>query len=405
MKANTTYDVIVVGVGAMGAATCWQLARRGIRTLGLEQFDVPHSRGSSHGYSRMTRMAYHENPAYVQLLRRAYQLWGELEQESGEVILHAVGGLYMGAENGPLVRGSLQSAREHKLPYELLDRQALHDRYPQFEVPDDWVGLLEAKGGFLIPELAICAMTQLAMMKGCRIQAHESVVAWDADADGVTVRTRRGTYHADQIVFTSGAWAHKILPPINGRLLITRQVLGWVWPSEPARFRLGTLPVWMIDRGDTSLYYGFPMITLSPGLKIALHEPLSLTDPDAVNRVINDEDEETFRECLRRNIPTANGPLLALRTCLYENTPDGNFIIDQLPERRRVTFACGFSGHGFKFATVVGEILADLSTRSRSDLPIGFLRLDRFTARSTKQDVRVLEKTNGSPPLTGKYQS
>ena len=190
--------------------------------------------------------------------------------------------------------------------------------------------------------------------------------------------TRRGTYHADKVVFSGGAWSSQLVRDLGVELVVTRQVLGWVWPRKPELFKLGTLPVWMIDASADGAYYGFPMITLSPGLKLAWHGDLQPTDPNRVERNILPGDEATFRPGLERFIPLANGPVLAMRTCLYTNTPDQHFIIDHHPAHDRVVVAAGFSGHGFKFASVIGEVMADLATSGRTDLPIGFLGLSRF---------------------------
>ncbi len=372
------FDVIVVGVGAMGAATCWALARRGLRVLGLEQFDIPHSRGSSHGYTRVTRTAYYEHPHYVPLLQRAHALWSELEADSGEKILHLVGGLYLGPAEGGIVGGSLRSAREHGLPHEVLDRAAVRSAFPQFDVPDAWIGMLEPQAGFLLPELAISAFVDRALQRTAVIHGHEEVHAWEATTTDVSVTTSRGTYRADRLILAGGAWSSRLVADLGVELSVTRQVLGWVWPKRPEQFRLGSFPVWMVDRLDGTLYYGFPMMTLGPGLKIALHAPLRPTNPETVERGVLPEDEATFRDCLRRHLPDADGPVLAQRTCLYTHSPDGHFIIDRHPRHERVFVAAGFSGHGFKFASVIGEALADLAQTGATPLPIGFLGLGRF---------------------------
>jgi len=375
---SSHFDVIVVGVGAMGAATCWALAKQGHRVLGLEQFDIPHARGSSHGYSRMTRMAYCEHPDYVPLVRRANALWAELEAESGEKLLHLVGGLYLGPSNRGVVPGSLLAAQRHGLAHEHLDAGALRRQFPQFVLPEDWVGLLEPAAGFLLPELAISALVAGALHRGAEIHGHETVRTWHADAAGVSVSTDRGSYTAAKLVFSGGAWSSRLVRDLGVELVVTRQILGWVWPREPERFKLGVLPVWMIDAGDDGAYYGFPMMTLSPGFKLAYHGDLRPTDPDAVERAILPGDEATFRPCLEKFIPSANGPVLAIRTCLYTNSPDEHFIIDRHPAHDRVIVAAGFSGHGFKFATVIGEALAGLAITGSSKLPIEFLSLGRF---------------------------
>ena len=377
MAKGSGYDVIVVGVGAMGSAACYQLAKRGARVLGLEQFDIPHARGSSHGQSRMIRMAYYEHPDYVPLLRRAYELWDEIERETGQKLLHVTGGIYMGAPDGEVVAGSLQSARQHGLGHELLDPADLRRRYPQFRVPDSWQGLYEDRAGFLLPERSVAAYAEAALRRGAVLHGHEPVVAWRATPAGVGVVTTRGEYEAERLVFCGGPWSSKLLGDLGAPLVVTRQVMGWVWPKVPELFGMDRLPVWAIEKPG-GLYYGFPMMPDSPGLKLADHSFGTPTDPDGVAREVTGEDEQTFRPALERYIPDADGPTLAVRTCLYTHSPDHHFVIDRHPRHERVTVACGFSGHGFKFASVVGEVLADLALRGETALPAQFLGLARL---------------------------
>ena len=240
----TSYDAIVIGVGAMGASACWELARRGKRVLGLEQFDIPHSRGSSHGFSRMIRMAYYEHPDYVPLLRRAFERWYQLESASGQKLFYEIGGLYMGRTDGNIVNGSLRAAREHGLSHEWLDHGSLRRRYPQFELPADYVGIFENRAGFLLPERAIAAFVIEALKHGAEIHGHEPVIDWSNDDRGATVRTARGTYHAEQLIFCGGAWSDRLVLDLGVPLRVTRQVLGWVWPKRPELFGLDTLPAW-----------------------------------------------------------------------------------------------------------------------------------------------------------------
>jgi sarcosine oxidase len=222
------------------------------------------------------------------------------------------------------------------------------------------------------------------LRRGAEIHGHEAVLSWHADATGVAVTTPVRTYRAAKVIFCGGAWSGNLLRDLGVPLIVTRQVLGWVWPRDPAPFAMGKLPIWMIDRPAGGTYYGFPMITLSPGLKVALHHPAQPVDPDHVERNVLPGDEETFRPCLREFLPSADGPLLALRVCLYTNSPDGHFILDHHPQHERVVLAAGFSGHGFKFATVIGEALADLAQSSRTKLPVDFLGLRRFAGHSSR---------------------
>ncbi|MEA2711877.1 MAG: sarcosine oxidase [Phycisphaerales bacterium] len=372
------FDVIVVGVGGMGSAACYHLARRGVRVLGLEQFDIPHNKGSSHGYSRMIRTAYYEHPDYVPLLQRSFQLWKQLEDEALVKVLHMTGGLYLGKPDGEVVAGSLASSRKHGLPYELHTRAELLNLFPQFHVPDDFVGLFEYQAGFLVPELAIGAHVDLAMRHGAMIHGNEPVIRWQSDERGATVTTPRQTYHAEKLLFCGGAWSDKLVTDLGVKLLVTRQVMGWVQPLRRDYFQLGVLPVWAIDNADGTLHYGFPLTPECPGLKIAHHAPGPATDPDTIDRTPRANDENSFRPALKRFLPDADGPLMSMRICMYTNSPDHHFILDRHPLHPRVTLACGFSGHGFKFASVIGEALADLAMHDKSDLPIEFLGLDRF---------------------------
>ena len=377
MAKGSGYDVIVVGVGAMGSSACYHLAKRGVRVLGLEQFDIPHARGSSHGQSRMIRMAYYEHPDYVPLLRRAYALWDEIERETGQKLLHVTGGIYMGPPEGEVVAGSLQSARRHGLAHELLDHDDLRRRYPQFRVPESWQGLYENRAGFLLPERTVAAYAEAALRRGAELHGHEAVVEWRATDAGVGVRTTRGQYEVDRLVFCGGPWSAKLVNDLSVKLVVTRQVLGWVWPRKPELFGGDRLPVWAIEKPG-GLYYGFPMMPNSPGFKLADHSFGTPTDPDRVARDVTVEDERTFRAGIEQYIPEADGPTLAMRTCLYTHSPDQHFIIDKHPAHQRVTIACGFSGHGFKFASVIGEVLADLALNGRTPLPAAFLGLSRL---------------------------
>lgn len=378
---NPSYDVIVVGLGAMGSATCFHLARRGCRVLGLERFDIPHAHGSSTGFSRMIRQSYHEHPAYVPLLRSSFTLWRDLEARTAQSVLQVTGGLYLGPADGELVGGARRAAQEFSLPHAILDHGELRRRYPQFVVPENFVGLLEENAGFVLPERAIALHAWLALRHGAELHGQEAVGRWRPEGAGLEVVTAKGTYRAGRIVFCGGAWTDHLVRELGVPLRVTRQVLGWVWPKRPEMFEHGRLPVWCLDALDGTVHYGFPMMADNPGFKLAHHCPGAVVDPDAVPRAVQPGDEETFRGVLRRNIPAADGPLLSLRTCLYTNSPDAHFIVDRHPADERVLLACGFSGHGFKFAPVIGEALADLALTGRTEHSVGFLGLDRFRAK------------------------
>jgi len=376
-----TFDVIVIGIGAMGASACFHLAARGIKALGLEQFDIPNSLGSSHGHSRMIRKAYFEHPNYVPLLHRAYELWAELEALSGRRLLHRVGGVFVGPRNKTLVGGAMAAARLHHLPHELLTADELRRRWPQFVVPDEWHAFFEPDSGFLLPERAISTYAELAMRRGAEIHGQEPVRQWRRDGRNCVVNTDYGEYAAERLIFCGGAWSGKLLAHLGVPLRVTRQVAAWAWPKEPRSFELGQIPVWGIDSLDGGLYYGFPMIDEVPGFKFAHHLPTEKpVDPDTVSRDVQPGERDALRKILTTFLPAADGPLLALKTCLYTNSPDGHFIIDNYPDHPGVQIACGFSGHGFKFASVIGACLAEACVTGKQDKALDFLRLSRFGA-------------------------
>jgi sarcosine oxidase len=382
-----TFDVIVLGVGTMGSAACAHLARRGVRVLGLEQFGISHTIGSHHGDSRIIRLCYYEHPDYVPLLHRAYELWRDLENHSAQRLMHLTGGIYMGRPNGEFITGTLRAARQHKLDHDVLTHSDLRTRFPQFQLPHDYVGVWEPNAGFLLPEKCVSAHAVLALRGGAELHGHEPVVEWSADKRGVTVRTTRETYSAGHIVICGGAWSQSLLRDLGVPLKVTRQTLGWVQPRRQELFAFGVLPVWAIDHDDGTQHYGFPMLegeafgSARPGFKVAHHWQAEETSPDTINRVPQPQDEADFRPVLQSMIPDADGPLLSMAVCMYTCTPDSNFIIDSLLPERPVTIACGFSGHGFKFAGVIGEILADLATTGQTRHPISFLSSSRFQGR------------------------
>lgn len=372
-------DVIVVGVGTMGAAAAYHLARRGASVLGLEQHAIPHTLGAHHGFSRAIRSAYYEHPNYVPLLKRSFALWDALERTSGQRVLYRTGGLYMGPEDAAFITGATRAATAHQLPYERLSPAQLRERFPQFELPSHYTGFLEAEAGFVVPEIAMNAHVEGALRGGATLLGHVKVTSWQVTSEGVRIETNRGAFRAKHVVLTAGAWAPLWSAGLPFALKVTRQTWGWFWPKVLAPFALGTLPTWFIESEPASGYYGFPMMPEQPGLKLALHQPGTETTAESVDRRIDlAGDEAPLRRCLEGHLPEGNGHLLALRTCLYTNSPDGHFIIDRHPTSANVTIACGFSGHGFKFAPVVGEILADLALLGRTDHPIDFLSMDRF---------------------------
>jgi sarcosine oxidase len=368
-------DVIVIGLGADGSAAAAHLAKRGARVVGLEAFPRGHTNGSSGGLTRVIRLAYYEHPDYVPLLKRAWTLWRELESATGEELLHQTGGVYVGPRDGELVAGSLRSAREHALEHELLDPAALRQRLPLFRFDPEWWGLAEATAGYLLPERAIAAHLALAERQGAELRFEERVTEWTRDGDGVRVITDRGTYRAAKLVIAAGAWNSDLLPRIAPFLQVKRVPLFWFEPVAE-REALAALPVYIVDSGLGHGCYGFPYLA-DQGLKIATHGAGTPTDPDTVDRETHPADEVPIREFIRKRLPVADGPVRMTKVCLYTVTPDEHFIVDV---DGPVAYASACSGHGFKFASVMGEVLADLALDGTTRHPIGFLSASRFAA-------------------------
>jgi len=379
--ASGMYDAIVVGVGGMGSAACYHLARRGLRTLGLERFDIPHTMGSSHGISRIIRLAYYEHPSYVPLLLRAFELWDDLERESERRLLEVTGTIDSSAPDEIVFSGALTACEQFGLEHEVLTSAELTARYPGYQLPSGHLALFQPHGGFLLPERCISAHVEGALAAGADIRARERVIAWEPLGDGVRVTTDRGTYQAGSLVLAAGAWMASLVPGLAHLAEPERQVLGWFAPLQPALFVPERFPVFnlMVPEGR---YYGFPRYDV-PGFKIGLYHHLQeRVDPDDFQREANVEDEAPLREVTARYFPAANGPTMALRTCMFTNTPDEHFILDVLPGFPQVVVASPCSGHGFKFASVIGEILADLAQNGETRHDIGLLRLSRFAEQS-----------------------
>jgi sarcosine oxidase len=371
------YDAIVLGVGAMGSAACWQLARRGARVLGLEQFDIPHSFGSSHGVTRIIRLAYYEHPSYVPLLRRAFALWRELERDSGRRLLIVTGTIDASGPDEAVFRGSLASCREHDLPHEVFTSGELSRRYPGYRLPDDYLAIFQPDGGFLLPETCIVAHVAGALAAGATIRARERVLAWEPAGAGVRVTTDRGVYEGGRLIVAAGAWIGQLIPALASLAEPERQVLAWFQPLQPEWFTPDRFPVFNLSV-PAGRYYGFPVYGV-PGFKIGRYHHLEeRIDPDRFDREPHLADEAALREATERYFPDAAGTTMALRTCIFTNTPDEHFIVDRLPGLPQVVVASPCSGHGFKFASVIGEILADLALDGGTRHDIGWLRLGRF---------------------------
>ena len=371
------YDTIVLGVGGMGSAAICHLATRGQRVLGIDSHDIPNVMGSSHGVTRIIRLAYCEDPSYVPLLRRAFELWHDLEDTAHEQLLITTGSLDIGPEGSMVFQGSLESCELHDLPYEALSGREMNRRFPAYSMPEDLHAVYQPDGGFVLPERSIVAHVNAALTAGAEIHGQERVVAWEPDGEGVRVRTERDTYTAQRLVVSAGAWASTLVPELTSIVQPERQVMGWFQPSDPAMFGPASFPVFNL-MAEEGRYYGLPVYGV-PGLKVGRYHHLEESiHPDAMDREPNQRDEETLRVLLRRYFPKADGPTMALKTCIFTNTTDEHFVIDLHPEAPQVVLATGFSGHGFKFCSVMGEVLADLAQDGSSQHDLSLFRLDRF---------------------------
>jgi sarcosine oxidase len=382
----TRYDVIVAGLGGMGSAAAYQLAARGKRVLGLEKFSPAHDRGSSHGRSRIIRQAYFEDPAYVPLLLRAYELWERLERETNQDLMTLTGGLMIGRRESELVSGSVSSAEEHGLPYELLDAGEIRARFPALSPDPETVALYEEKAGFLRPEETVRAHLDRADSLGAVLRFEEPVLSWEAPAAGVRVETPEGSYDAERLVITPGAWAPQLLWGLGLPLEVERQVMYWFEPKgglEP--FHPDRFPIFIWEPDDGNWFYGFPAQDDECCVKAAFYRAGGVpASPETIDREVHGEEIDFIRTYLTRYVPELAGRCLDARVCMYTNTPDLNFVISVHPDHAQVAIACGFSGHGYKFCSVVGEILADLATDGTTSHPI-----DLFSpARLQRADTR-----------------
>lgn len=377
-RSTVAYDTIILGLGTFGTAAAAELASRGKKVLGLEQYSIPHNFGSHHGHTRAFRTAYFEHPSYVPLLRHAHRRWIELDRKRGGGLFFQTGALYAGQKNSTLIEGVQQSAKVHRLDVQRLLPKEVTQRFPQFRMPEGFEAIWETAAGFIVPELAVSMFARDALTRSAEFHGHEQALEWSSDGTKVQVRTAVATYEAASLVIAGGAWSQGLLPSLQVPLKVTRQALAWYWPKRPAQFGMPAFPVWGVEDEKGDFYYGFPVQPAPPGIKIALHRQGPVTDPNVTERKVLPEDERDTRAALRRFFPDAEGPLLSIATCLYTNSPDGHPVIDLHPAHKNVAFIAGCSGHGFKFAPVFGEILADLVTGGKTAHPAGFLGLSRF---------------------------
>jgi sarcosine oxidase len=373
------WDAIVVGCGAMGASASYNLALRGLRVLTLEGFGLNHELGSSHGRTRIIRLAYYEDRRYVPLLRRAFDSWRELESKSGKTLLELTGGLMIGEPEGELVTGVLDSSRAHGISHRVLTSREIEDEYEAFTVDDDMCAVHEESAGILFPEECIRAFVNGAKEAGCEVRFDERMNRWSSSASGIEVESSSGTYLTDRLILCAGAWnsmfVGKLLP-----LQCERQVPFWFSSHGQKCFTPQAMPVFIFEEEPGHFYYGIPDV--GHGAKVARTHGGEIVQPDKVRREVTEEDLAPVKGFIARRLRKLEGPPIASTTCLYTNTPDLNFAVGLHPEDPRVAVISACSGHGFKFASVLGEVAADLATKGRTPYDIEFLDVNRFAHRS-----------------------
>jgi sarcosine oxidase len=375
---DRAFDVIVVGLGAMGSATVYQLAKRGQRVLGIDMFRPGHDQGSSHGYHRMIRGSTFSEDGYVPLAARAFELWHQVEEESGRRLLEMTGEVWLlDPQTYPRYREASQRmiARGYQIA---LDEQELAARFPGFRLAEGMLATYEANAGFLHSEEGIIAQVDLARRHGATLHFDEEVTGYTADGDGVRVDTVKGSYSADRLVITTGPWAAELLGDLDFPMQVERRVNPYFHPTRPDLWTLESgAPDFLLDVSEGS-FYGMPAIG-DIGLKIGVGLG-PVTTARTIRRTVDAEEIDFFRGVLDKYMPGASGPELRHITCMCTYTRDSDFIIDRHPEHERVVFGCGFSGRGFKFSPTVGEILADLAVDGNTRHEIGFLSASRFAA-------------------------
>jgi sarcosine oxidase len=379
------YDCIVLGVGGFGSAALYHLARRGLRVLGLEQYGIAHDRGSSHGETRIIRKAYFEHPDYVPLLQRAYTLWQKLEREewSGR-LLNRVGLFLAGPPDSEAVAGTRQAAEAYHLPLEIFSDREAASRFPGFRFTPGSQVVFERDAGYLSVEDCVRAHISAAIRRGADFRTNARVVSWKATGGTVQVQTEQETFTADRLVITAGPWAGTLLADLGLPLTVVRKPQFW-FPAADGEYDVAAgCPAFLFEM-EAGQFYGFPRLD-GRLLKVAEHSGgKAVVDPVSVEREIQPDDLPRIADFLQQHLPGISTVPATHSVCMYTRTPDGHFLVDQHPEYPQVVFGAGFSGHGFKFTSVLGEVLADLAVDGRTEQPIGFLSLCR---RRTAVDAK-----------------
>lgn len=372
-----SFDAAIIGSGAMGSATARHLARQGKKVICFERFGPSHDQGSSHGESRVIRQAYFESPEYVPLAIRSYALWRELEADLNRSLLHITGGLMIGSEQSDVYRGSLKSAQQWDLPHQTLNADQIRKRWPVFQPEDHFHGLFEERAGVLAVEACVLAMSDQARAWGADIRFHCPVLDWRREETFI-LETEQGRFEADSLVLCPGAWAPELLK-MPMPLTVERLVLHWFRPKGPIKpFLPAHFPIHIWQLQECAFYGMAALHGGANGVKTAFHDVKTPCAPATVNREVKPSEIAEMARYIDRYIPSMNHAHLKAKTCMYTTTPDGHFIVGEHPQIPKAFMACGFSGHGFKFAPAIGEALGDLVMHGETQLPLGIFNPRRF---------------------------
>ena len=377
-----TYDVIVAGLGAMGSATAFHLAgRKGLRVLALDRHHPPHTLGSTHGGTRIIRETSFEHPRYVPLVRRAYECWRQIEAATGQSLLAITGGVFIGAPDGPFVAKSKESADIHAVPYEILSPAEIRKRFPAFRPDDDAVGFFEPRAGILSPEACVQACLDHARRGGVELKLDEPVVRWEAGSKGVTVTTPHGRYSAGKLLLAAGPWMLNTLAQVGVPVTAERIVMHWFAPGgDASSFDAARCPLALWEFGPNAAFASFPIE--GGAIKTTIHHGGDPTTPDTVRRDVGADEVAAMRKMLKRFLPGANGAHRRSAVCLYTNVGGGDFLIDTHPRHRQVLLASPCSGFGFKFASAIGELLAELLVDGKTKWDLRPFGIARLTSRA-----------------------
>lgn len=383
------YDTIVVGLGAMGSATIYQLAQQGNDVLGIDQYQPPHSHGSSHGETRLTRLAVGEGESYVPLVHRSHEIWRELEEETGKEILNICGGLMISSEAQTsvnhvpgLFKQTVAIAKKHKIKHPTLDAEEIRSRFPQFDIDDDERGYFEHNAGYVFPDKCISTQLELAQKHGAAVHTQEQVVDFESNGNQVTVTTDNGEYRADNLVLAAGPWLPEMVDkPIAQYFAVYRQILYWFDVAESdLSFTDPDFPVFIWElKGDKKGMYGFPSLSGDGGqIKVATDQYQQTTTPDEMNREVAQQEVNAFYQSHASHINDLDNKCLQAEACMYTLAPDSGFVIDTHPDYENVVIVSPCSGHGFKHSAGIGEAVSQLVANGESEYNLRAFSLDRF---------------------------